>query len=165
MALVVGTDSYVTLAEANAYWAARDNSTWSSASDSAKEKALREAAQYIDGEYTFIGYMYDLSQSMAWPRAGVYVTSGNFAGRNIDATTIPTQVKSAACELALEALSARLDPTTTDVIRKVKVDIIEVDYADFSPSQKSYSFVSKLLNGLTIGVSGTGLTQSKLARV
>lgn len=165
MALVVGTDSYVTLAEADAYWAARDNSTWSSASDAAKEKALREATQFIDGKYTFIGYMYDLSQSLAWPRAGAYVTSGNFEGRNIDATTIPDQVKNACCELALEALSSRLDPTTTDVISKVKVDVIEVDYSDFSPSQKSYAFVSKLLNGLTLGVSGTGFTQSKMARV
>lgn len=165
MALVVGTDTYVTLAEANTYWSARNNSTWSSASDANKEKALREATQFIDGEYNFIGIMTNYTQALAWPRSGAYIESGNFAGRSIEANTIPDQIKNAVCELAIEALSARLDPTTTDIISKVKVDVIEVDYADFSPSQKSYSFVTKLLSGLTTSVSGTGFTQSKLARV
>ena len=165
MTLSVGVDSYVTLSEANSYWLDRNNTTWSAASDAQKEKAIREATQYIDGAYTFIGYMTSTSQSLAWPRAGATVCEGNFEGRTIDSDVIPAQIKAATSELALEALSQRLEPTTTDVISKVKVDVIEVDYADFTPSQKSFAFVTRLLSGLIQSSStGTSFAQVGLGR-
>jgi hypothetical protein len=164
MALVVGTDSYVTLSESNTYWSNRNNSTWSSASDANKEKAIREATQYIDGAYTFIGVMTSSSQALAFPRSGVYITEGNFRGRSIAGDVIPDQIKSATCELALEALGERLDPTNNDSIAKVKVDVIEVDYADFAPSKKTFSFVSKLLSGLVSTSSGGSFSNVRLER-
>lgn len=151
MALVVGTDSYISLSDANTYWSDRNNSTWSAASDADKEKALRESTQFLDGAYSFIGTIATISQRLAWPRSGALVTSGNFQYRQFEIDEIPQQIKDATCELALSALSDRLEPVTDDVITSVKVDVIEVDFADFAPSQKAFSFVTKLLNGLTTG--------------
>lgn len=161
MALVVGTDAYVDLIYADAYWADRNNDTWSSATNANKEKAIREATQYLDGQYSFIGTITTIDQPLAWPRNAATILSGNFKFRQIQNNEIPTQVKQAACELALDALSARLEPVTDDVISKVKVDVIEVEYSEYAPSKKAYTFVSKILNGLIEG----GANQLNLARV
>jgi hypothetical protein len=164
MALIVGTDSYVTLAEANTYWSARNNSTWSAASDANKEKAIREATQYLDGAYSFIGFMTSFTQPLAFPRNGVVIEKGNFAGRSVESSAIPDQVKMATFELALEALGERLEPTNNDSISKVKVDVIEVDYADFAPSKKTFSFVTKILDGLILSSSNGAFAAVGLER-
>lgn len=165
MALFVGTDSYVTLVEANAYWSARNNSAWSAASDANKEKAIRESTQYLDGAYSFIGFMTSFTQSLAFPRNGVVIESGNYAGRSYSSSEIPAQIKTAVYELALEALTERLEPTNEGNISKVKVDVIEVDYSDFAPSKKTFSFVTKILDGLILNSSNGAFASVGLGRV
>jgi len=153
VAITVGTDTYLTIAAADAYWAARSNATWAAATDAVKEKALIEATQYLDGAYSFIGYLADYEQLLAWPRSDVEVLSGNFRGAYYSSTTIPPQIENATAELALEALSARLAPVQDrgGAIKRQKVDVIEVEYMDFAPSRKTYDFVSMLIKGLTNG--------------
>lgn len=152
MTVVVGTNVYLSVADADAYWAAKNNTTWSAASTADKEKALREATQYIDGAFSFIGYQNTLNL-LAFPRYDVYITTGNFAGVSYDSTTIPPQVEDACAELALEALSARLMAVESrgGMVKREKVDVIEVEYMDWAPSGKTYSFVAMLLKPLTIG--------------
>jgi len=161
MTLVVGTDTYLTLAAANTYWSNRNNTVWSAASDAEKEAAMREATQYVDGAFNFIGQQI-ITNTLSWPRDGALVEQGNFAGMVYDNATIPPQVKDAVAELALEALSARLAPSASrgGLIKREKVDVIEVEYMDFAPSGKSYSFVSMLLKPLTKGSK----TERKLIR-
>lgn len=152
MALVEGTDTYLTLADANTYWANRSNSDWAAATDATKEKALREATQYIDGAFNFIGDQ-NPNNVLAWPRYNVFVTQGNFAGISFDSVTIPPQIKNATAELALDALSARLAPSADrgGAIKREKVDVIETEYMDFAPSGKVYSFAAMILKPLTTG--------------
>lgn len=149
MAVTLGTDVYITVAAADTYWSNKDNSTWAAASTAVKEKALREATQYLDGKYEFIGQQ-DTDNVLAWPRFDAEVVSGNFRGVFYDSTTIPPQVEDACAELALEALSARLRPAEErgGAIKREKVDIIEVEYSDFAPSHKTYDFVSMILKPL-----------------
>lgn len=163
MAVVVGTDVYLSVAAADTYWSDRNNSTWAAATAAAKEKALREATQYLDGKYKFIGALSVYTQLLAWPRSGAEITTGNFTGAYYDNVTIPPQIESACAELALEALSARLQPVAArgGAIKKEKVDVIEVEYMDFAPSQTTYSFVTSLMSGLIIG----GGNNVKLVRV
>lgn len=151
MTLTVGTNSYISIANADIYWSARNDSVWSAASDAEKEKALIEATQYIDGNYEFIGE-YITSNTLAWPRNFVYVTHGNFAGKTIDSNTIPQAVKDACCELALEALSARLMAIKDrgGAVKREKVDVVEVEYSDFAPSGKTYNFATSLLKPLLV---------------
>jgi len=147
MALTVKTDTYLSVADADTYWANRNNSTWSNASTADKEKALREATQYIDGAFEFIGELADLDQKLAWPRVDAYVREGNFKDKLYDNTEIPGFVQDATAELALEALDSRLRPAQDrgGAIKREKVDVVEVEYSDFAPSQKSFDFVKLLL--------------------
>lgn len=162
MAVVVGTDVYYSVANADTYWAARTNTTWSSATTAQKEKALIEATQYIDGAYDFIGTQ-NPDKVLAWPRYDVYIQQGNFAGVSYDSDTIPPQVEKACAELALEALSARLVEVKDrgGAIKREKVDVIEVEYSDFAPSGKTYSFTTMILKPLLKGTRNMkGLVRS-----
>lgn len=149
MTVTVGTDVYLSVAGANAYWSARNNATWAAATDAQKEAALLEATQYIDGHYSFIGTQ-DIDRPLAWPRQDVQITSGNYAGKIYDADTIPPQIEHACAELALNALSNRLSPVLDrgGLIKREKVDVVEVEYMDFAPSGRTYSFVSSILKPL-----------------
>lgn len=151
MTLTIATNTYITIADANAYFTARGNAVWSAATDAQKEKALLEATQYLDGAYTYIGVLSDLEQPLAWPRTGAVITTGNMRGRDFEADEIPQAIKDAACELAVEAISESLMPVGERLVKKEKVDVIEVEYVDWSPSQRTYSFVTLLLRGIIRG--------------
>lgn len=153
MAVIVGTDVYLSVADADAYWTARNEAQWNGTAD-AKEAALIEATQYIDGAYNFIGN-YNTANVLAWPRHNAFVEKGNFAGISYDSDTIPPQIENACAELALEALSARLVPIKErgGAIKREKVDVIEVEYLDFAPSGKTFNFVTMILSPLTQGSS------------
>lgn len=149
MTITVGIDTYLTIAQADAYWARRNNSVWSAATDAQKEKALLESTQYLDNAYSFIGHHVD-DNPLAWPRHGAKVKRGNFKGEYYSSEIIPPQIKNACAELALEALDANLRPTLDrgGAIKREKVDVIEIEYMDFAPSQRSFTFVSILLKPL-----------------
>lgn len=161
MTIVVGTDTYLSVSDADSYWSNRGNTDWSAASTAQKEAALREATQYVDGAFNFIGYQI-LENLLAWPRNDVIIEHGNFAGVAYDSLTIPPQVKNAVAELAIEALSARLAPSKErgGAVKREKVDVIEVEYMDFAPSGKVYSFAAMILKPVTTGSK----TNRKLTR-
>ena len=154
MAIVVGTDTYISVADADSYWANRNNTVWAAAVTAAKEAALREATQYLDGKYTFIGQITSVDQLLAWPRFGATITAGNKKGVTYDSTEYPPQLTNSCAELALEALSARLAPAEErgGAIKRERVDIIEVEYMDFAPSGKTYNFVLMLIKEITTGL-------------
>lgn len=162
MSLTVGTNSYVAVADANTYWADRNNASWSALSTAQKEAALIEATQFIDASYMFIGTQIT-TQVLAWPRYDVYITKGNLAGVSYDSVTIPPAIKQATYELAIEAANGRLQPPQErgGMIKRQKIDVIEVEYSDAAPANKTYGFVTKLLSPLLISTPG----QRKLNRV
>ena len=150
MTLTVGTNSYISVADADTYFSDRNNSTWSAGSNANKEKALIEATQYIDGAFSFIGTQ-KLGNVLAWPRHDVIINKGNFKGVIYDADTIPPQVKDACCELALQALDASLIEVKDrgGAVKRTKVDVIETEYFDFAASGKSYTFAAMILKPVT----------------
>lgn len=144
MALTVGTDSYLSLAEADAYWAARDNLDWEAATAADKEKALREATQYLDGRFDWVGDHPGGAQALGWPR----LSARDHEGRVL--AGIPLKVAEATAELALEALSGRLvaaEPRGGRT-RREKVGPLEVEYQETAPGGRSFGFVTLLLKGL-----------------
>lgn len=118
MALTVNTDTYGTLAEANAYFASRPHSSeWTDVSktDDQRENALRFAAKHIDLRYEWIGVLKDDSQAMKWPRRDFY----DDEGRYFDGSSVPAAVKEAQYEMALQWLWAdQLTPPPTSVTRE-----------------------------------------------
>jgi len=111
MALVVenGTglanaDSYLSVADADAYHTNHSNSvTWSGATTANKEKALRLATQHLDAKYEtrWVGTRWSITQALNWPRSYVVL----YDIYSISTTTIPQQLTDACAELALKQLS------------------------------------------------------------
>ena len=118
MALIVedGTgktdsESYASVADADAYFTGRTgSSTWnaSTVTTANKEQALRDATDYIEETYNarFRGRKTDEDQALSFPRA--YLET--YDGYAIDSDEIPTKLKRATMELALRALSEDLQP-------------------------------------------------------
>jgi hypothetical protein len=73
--IVAGANSFVTLAEANAYFSARHDSAWEAAEDTAKERALVLASDYMTQAWRlkWRGSLVNATQSLTWPRSGVPV--------------------------------------------------------------------------------------------
>ena len=142
------SDSYIGNIDADDYWTAHNDSTWSDASSDERDAALREATQYLDGKYSWIGIIETLTQSLNWPREEAYDKEGR------ELLDVPVKVEEACAELALLALSGRLLVPSTErggkSTRKEKVGTIEVEYfKETGNTTKTYSYVDLLLTGLT----------------
>lgn len=128
MALIVtiggaSADSYVTLAEYEAYVTAQ-GLTPLGGSDASHEAELRRAAVVIDDTYSFIGIKQYQFQVRSWPRLVRQLVSD----WPIDPDTIPNAIKRAQMEMAW-LIHNGADPFATydgAVKRKrEKVDVIE----------------------------------------
>lgn len=96
MSLIVGSDTYATLAEARKIASSRG---WTlPAADADAEVALRNGADYVDmQEPRFSGERLSDSQSMAWPRTGAtYCDGREIADGAYPAELLRAQVAAAA---------------------------------------------------------------------
>lgn len=94
-------NSYVTVAEADAYFLERANSSkWAVSTE--KAALLMTASRMIDWQLAFQGSKVSELQSMQFPRTGVILPSGY----EVPATIIPTEVKFAVFELAYSTIGA-----------------------------------------------------------
>lgn len=149
----VSSDSYISNAGADAYWLNRNNATWAAASSEEADAALREATQYLDAKYEWVGTLKSTDQALDWPRTGAY----DREDRDIS-DIIPTKVKQATAELALQALSSTLVDPSADrggQTKREKVGDIEVEYFPGASSQKLYAFVDMLLKGIVVNNGST----------
>jgi hypothetical protein len=106
MALVLNTNSYVTVTEAESYFETRiDDEKWSSASDSLKNESLVTATQIIDNN-PWIGSAVSSSQALAWPRKNaMYYDPRMGFDVTFTNTEVPSLVKIAVYEQALHLLN------------------------------------------------------------
>lgn len=93
-------NSYATVAEADAYFLTRVNSSAWTGADAVKEAALITATAFLN-ERDWKGYRATQGQRLAWPRVQV-VDADGYA---IDAGTIPRGLKEAVFEEALGLLA------------------------------------------------------------
>lgn len=158
---IVGANSYMTVAEADTYWADRKNGAdWQSATE--KEGALVEASAYLDAAYNWVwlnppGGQSSLSpleantplknpnQGLEWPRNAAY-NEDTF----LLISGVPQRVKDATAELALQALSGALLGALDrgGLVKRERVGPLEVEYMPSAPGNKTYPFVDWLLRGL-----------------
>ena len=97
----IAANSYVTLAESQAYFAARlSSATWDAYVDSQQEAALLQAAERLDQE-GYLGERVTWTQTMKFPRYGIVDEDSRW----VDSSTIPQRIKNAQCELALLLLA------------------------------------------------------------
>lgn len=101
MALSVGTNSYVSRADATTYFASTLRSAdWVAVVDATKDLALMTATRMLDRQ-TWSGEKYSGAQALEWPRSGVT----DKYGEAVTESAVPQSIIDATCELAL-ALTA-----------------------------------------------------------
>lgn len=126
MALVVGTNTYVTVAELTAYASARAITIVND-----EEILLIKAMDYIEIQ-SYWGTKTDEDQDLEFPRNGD--------------TVVPEKIKTAQIVTALLIDSGEdMFPTSEQAVKREKVDIIEIEYQDFTNSLKNYPQLNKLL--------------------
>src|SRR5687767_5831486 len=96
-------NSYCTLAEAETYHEAHlYASTWLSASDDRKNRALVMATRLLDTWFDWGGEVSDGDQSLLWPRASTYGADGYLLANDV----VPQRIKDATAEWARHLLAA-----------------------------------------------------------
>jgi hypothetical protein len=103
MAVIELENSYISLDDANTYFANRlYTDPWDNASsdESEKEYALIWACSLLENRVHWKGLKTTLSQTLQWPRKGLV----NLYGQSVDKTIIPASIKAVQCELALYLL-------------------------------------------------------------
>ena len=141
MALIVedGTglsdaNSYVSVAYADAYFLARNVTSWASLSN--KEALLIKATDYIEAVY-----------SEAWKGTTLLDTQSLSFPRIIDdATVYPDRLLKAVCELALKANEGALLVDEKQRAIEKKMDVMTIKYAEYADQKTQYSFVYGLIS-------------------
>lgn len=148
----VSSNSYVTLTEANAYFAMRLNADdWSDAEESDKEKALVMATYRLEQE-TYDFWRSTQSQALKWPRVGVI----NPDGVDVPSNLIPIEVKNATYELALTMLKTDfLSSTGLSNFRSMSLAGVISLVPRWLTSGDLPDNVQRWLLGYTVGNSGT----------
>jgi hypothetical protein len=134
----VSSNSYSSLADANAYFATSFGRTnWSSANDDNKSICLIEATRQIDLLFDWIGLINDIEQALDWPRKtedfrDIDKTDFSDIGYGYqldknpcDGVTIPQDLKIAVYELAYSILSNgfSIDEQLVDSIKIASISI------------------------------------------
>lgn len=142
---LTNSNSYVTVAEADAYHTLRGNGDWLDATKQTKQSALVKATFYLIQKYRmrWKGIRVDRNQSLDWPRAGVI--SEDFFNPQTDPrpalypklafeipeTEIPTEVKQATYEIALriaQGTDPNPDVSSGGDIRSIQAGPVEIEY-------------------------------------
>ena len=154
-------NSYVTLAEADAYFeTVPDATTWDNKLDDARNRALIAATRWIDS-FVFYGDRCDHGQALKFPRNNYQVDDVELA-----CSAIPNNIKYAQYELA-RALANDTDAMTGNVgtngnIAEAKLGDLQVKYNLASQGTGSvnnimdvYPWLQSYLGAYMIGGAGT----------
>lgn len=156
---VAGANSYVSIADADAFHEARGNSDWtdvSSSPDQGKAAALIRGTAYIDAKYRarFPGSRTNgRDQTLEWPRTDAC----DAEGEEISSDEIPQEIKDAVCEAALrelsEAGSLMPDVDAGGLEKRIKAGSVEIERFANGPAAPSFSIIDGILSGI---LKGTG---------
>lgn len=141
MALVVedGTaradaEAYISVADADAYFAARGNTAWAALTEDAKEQALRRATDYMQAVYgpRWRGEPVTATQALDWPRTPY--------------DPIPTAIARANAELAVRAAGSELLADQGPQVLSESVGPLAVTYAAGARQGVRYALVDAMLS-------------------
>ena len=152
--LPAGANSFASVADADAYHAARLTAAWTDElAEAQKEAAMIRASDWLNRKVMWNGRKASRSQRMAWPRSGVVTQDGEIAPDEI-----PAEVVEACCELAgffvEQDYLAPLDRGGD--IASLSVDVISIAYNGTAPAETVFPSLSGLLAGLGTVCTGKG---------
>lgn len=142
--IVDGANSYVTVAELQAYATARGVTI-----DGQAEKHLTQAMDYIEN-LIFKGYKKTQDQPLQWPRMDVFIDG--YLWRSDE---IPNELKNGLMQCAI-AIHEGNDPLqdAPRAVQRQKVDVIEVEYAPGASSVVINKKIMHMLKKLLVGGNG-----------
>ena len=153
-------NSFVTLAEANAYFeTVPSSSTWDDKTDDQKNRAIISATRWID-VLNFYGDRCSNNQALSWPRNNYHVDRVE-----LTCSAIPSDIKYATYELA-RALANDTDAVTGNtgtegLYEEVELGELKVKYNTDSQATGSvnnifdvYPWLQSYLGAFTLGGSG-----------
>jgi hypothetical protein len=126
---VVGTNSYIDVADATAYLVDHINAAdWSATSATKQAQALVTATRMLDRQ-PWLGTKYQQAptQVLDWPRSGLT----DDEGQEIDETAVPQFILDATCELALALIqddSIQSSRNTGSNLKRAKAGSAEVEF-------------------------------------
>lgn len=144
--IVEDANSYITYDYAENYHTLRGNSAWVDGNPLAKQQAIIRATQSIDALYKayWLDGRVDDEQELEFPRG--------------EEETIPKNLKKAVAEAALRELETpnglAPDLDRGGKIKKVKADVVEVEYMDGASALTVYTMLDGLLADLISGTPG-----------
>jgi hypothetical protein len=139
-------ESYISVADADAYHAARNATLWATLTTSDKEAALRRGVDYLMQAYRtrWKGYRAQALQALDWPRNSV-VLSDTASQYVVPYNTIPVEVKNACAEIALRAAAGPLAGDLKQGVVEKTVGPLRVKYDSYSPQHNRYRAIDMLL--------------------
>lgn len=169
MAFVVETgaglsnaNSYASVSAADSYVSDRGIAGWAALTLTVKEQSLVKATDYLEATYrnAWKGNRVSETQSLSWPRYNVVVDGFNYASN-----VVPPQVLNACIEMALKASSGEtLIADQSQKVKREKIDVIEIEYQDYSDPTQRYPFVNRMVTPYLISASESGFSVTKVIR-
>ena len=160
---VANANSYASVAAADAYATDRGIDNWISQTTTEKQRALIKATDYLEAVYreAWKGYRVTATQGLSWPRCEVVVDTFP-----VEANIVPGAVVNACVEMALRATTGTaLIEDQGQTVKREKVDVIEVEYADYSDPTKRYPAINSMLQPYLLSSGATaGFQQMRIVR-
>lgn len=148
------SESYASVADADAYFVSRGVFTWAPLATADKEAALRRATDYMQQVYRqrWYGTRSGITQALDWPRwfvpvrdaPSVYSSTPTY----YSATAVPVEVKNACIALATRAAAGDLAPDIEPQTTSESVGPISVTYAAGSRQTVRYQAIDGMLSAL-----------------
>jgi hypothetical protein len=158
---VATAESYLSVADADSYHAARGHLDWDALDTEDKEIYLRQATDYLTQAYRlrWKGYRTHSTQALDWPRANVQLPDVSFTyagyGAYVPFNQVPTEVQRACAELALKAVDGPLAPDIERSVSREVVGPIDITYDPAAPLVTRFRAIDLLLAPLLAGSSNT----------
>jgi hypothetical protein len=151
------SESYISVADADAYMQTRGFSIWVNLSELEKEQALRRATDYMQQVYRlrWKGDRVSSTQALDWPRNFVQYADYAFITRNgaqqiggyfyYPADEVPEEVARACAQLALLAAAGDLYPEQGQAVKREEIGPIKVEYQDYTSAGRKFPAVDGII--------------------
>ena len=138
------SNSFITVAEADAYWATNlYPTTWESATTANKEKALKMATRILDEKCAWVGTRATSAQALGWGRTDVV-----YDGITVSSTTMPIQISNATAQFAGDLLVSNLTANAEGKgLNSLKVGDITLDFDKNDTAGVMPEIVQEMLRG------------------
>lgn len=162
MTIEVGTNSYISITDADAYHVSMGYTDWDDLDDSEKEILLIRATKYIESNFAgkWVGVIEIDTQLLSWPRYSAYDAEGRLL------EGIPTLLEDGCAYLALQANTTELFSTSGRDQGKIreKIGPLDTEWSETARSRTTYNYVSDIFSPLLISGSATGAGQGVVER-